>query len=886
MYGGTGNQAYIDTDAAVGYLRNTRSTGQLVVTTPRQLTLQTTSSGYNIVVDSAGTIELLDDTNVGGNLTVAATKSLTLTGGNTASRPGSPTEGMVYFDSQTDQLLTYANGKWQADRTDAVLVAASNSSQNDKDAADYVADGNTGAAADGDQVQINAALTAGTGKEVVLLAGTYTVDASVSVPNNTSLSGVGSNTLLELAEINVDGNLIENTDTTTGTGVTIRDMKLDGRKDLNTAGIQTGIYMNKMGDDSGGSARTGATITGVYATSFTSNAIDLYQTGYNTLTGNTAKDNDASGFNLVSTRHSSLSGNVAATNGSDGFSVSSSTINTLAGNTALDNVGDGFYIYASGNNLNSNIAKGNDNGFNLFGGNNNILTDNKSESSDQYGMYLSNVSDSKLSNNKIYDGLYIDTSDSNTVEGNTITQGIYIVNSDSNIVIGNIITSGTDDNYAIDIADIDSDDTFLADNYFTSNGDNLVINDAGTGTVYAGQSKTKGGLETVFRQASLSAFQIQNATSSPIFNVDTTNGRVGIGVAAPSAALTVAQSSQGSQYGLLVTEGGQDRIKAYTGNSAKTYLDFYDNDAYIRQTASNGHLNIESGRYMNFNTIDNTYGGYAFKLQGTDTFNIGNAGEVVFKNYSNSAAAFQVQNASSVSLFNVDSTNNRLTIGTSDTTGVILVLDTKTSAGDPTGVDGAMYYNSSMARFRCYESGAWKNCTGANPTNGSTATQGVTAGTDTYLTASDLLLPTGGLQGPTSGATNGTKITWKVVMSKTAAGTAASTFTLRMGTNGTTADTSRCTFSTGTATAAADGATVYITAYATAGGASSTLNCSMSLTHQLPSTGFSDTPVVQTYSTATSADSTTSGTKMGLSFNAGTSSVITIQSVEVTSTNL
>lgn len=123
-------------------------------------------------------------------------------------------------------------------------------------------------------------------------------------------------------------------------------------------------------------------------------------------------------------------------------------------------------------------------------------------------------------------------------------------------------------------------------------------------------------------------------------------------------------------------------------------------------------------------------------------------------------------------------------------------------------------------------------------------------------------------------------------MSKTAAGTAASTFTLRMGTAGTTADASRCTFSTGAATADADGATVYITAYTTAGGASSTLNCSMSLTHQLPSTGFADTPIVQTYSTATSADSTTSGTKMGLSFNAGTSSVITIQSVEVTSNNL
>ncbi|MEO5499221.1 MAG: hypothetical protein ABIR46_01850, partial [Candidatus Saccharimonadales bacterium] len=57
-----------------------------------------------------------------------------------------------------------------------------------------MADGNTGTAADGDQVQINQALTAGTGKKVVLLAGTYTIDASISVPNNTTLVGVGVGT--------------------------------------------------------------------------------------------------------------------------------------------------------------------------------------------------------------------------------------------------------------------------------------------------------------------------------------------------------------------------------------------------------------------------------------------------------------------------------------------------------------------------------------------------------------------------------------------------------------------------------------------------------------------------------------------------------------------
>jgi hypothetical protein len=51
-----------------------------------------------------------------------------------------------------------------------------------------------------------------------------------------------------------------------------------------------------------------------------------------------------------------------------------------------------------------------------------------------------------------------------------------------------------------------------------------------------------------------------------------------------------------------------------------------------------------------------------------------------------------------------------VTVGTSDTTGTLLVLDTKTGSGDPTGVDGAMYYNSNMAMMRCYYDGGWHFC--------------------------------------------------------------------------------------------------------------------------------------------------------------------------------
>ncbi|MDQ3123903.1 MAG: hypothetical protein M3Q14_04455, partial [bacterium] len=133
------------------------------------------------VQNSAGSTNYLSVASTGITLgvstTLAANQSLTITGGNTASRPGSPSEGMVYYDTTTKKLLTYSNGKWQADRSTATkIVAASNSSQAIKDGADYIADGT------GDQTEINAALTAAAGGKVYLAEGTYVANATILIP--------------------------------------------------------------------------------------------------------------------------------------------------------------------------------------------------------------------------------------------------------------------------------------------------------------------------------------------------------------------------------------------------------------------------------------------------------------------------------------------------------------------------------------------------------------------------------------------------------------------------------------------------------------------------------------------------------------------------------
>lgn len=50
--------------------------------------------------------------------------------------------------------------------------------------------------------------------------------------------------------------------------------------------------------------------------------------------------------------------------------------------------------------------------------------------------------------------------------------------------------------------------------------------------------------------------------------------------------------------------------------------------------------------------------------------------------------------------------------GAGSATPDLLVLDRKSSADDPTYVDGALYYNSATDRMRCAQKGFWQNCVG------------------------------------------------------------------------------------------------------------------------------------------------------------------------------
>lgn len=85
-----------------------------------------------------------------------------------------------------------------------------------------------------------------------------------------------------------------------------------------------------------------------------------------------------------------------------------------------------------------------------------------------------------------------------------------------------------------------------------------------------------------------------------------------------------------------------------------------------------------------------------------------------FRNSTNSTASFAIQDSSGVGLLSADSINDRIVIGeaTADSNTTFLAVDSYNGgSSDPAGmVNGSIYYNTTLGKFRCYENSTWKDC--------------------------------------------------------------------------------------------------------------------------------------------------------------------------------
>lgn len=116
------------------------------------------------------------------------------------------------------------------------------------------------------------------------------------------------------------------------------------------------------------------------------------------------------------------------------------------------------------------------------------------------------------------------------------------------------------------------------------------------------------------------------------------------------------------------------------------------------------------GSAMSADLIDGIDGADLAQFGAANTFTNSN----VFRPSSDSTTAFQIQKSDNTPLLVADTQNLALKVGGGDVSPngspALLVFDYKNTSGDPSGANGAMYYNSNANKSRCYEGGQWKDC--------------------------------------------------------------------------------------------------------------------------------------------------------------------------------
>ncbi len=151
--------------------------------------------------------------------------------------------------------------------------------------------------------------------------------------------------------------------------------------------------------------------------------------------------------------------------------------------------------------------------------------------------------------------------------------------------------------------------------------------------------------------------------------------------------------------------------------------------------------------------------------------------------------------------------------------------------------------------------------------NWTTSSQGAGFSTDTYVTGSNLLIPSFGMQ-------VGQLYRWYVSWSKTAAGTATPILIVRIGAAGAIGDTARNTMTGQAGTAAASGGTMIATCFVRTVSASGVTVGSFGFASGILGPGGGIDNVSSTFD-----NSAVAGQYVGLSLNAGASAAWTITSV-------
>lgn len=153
------------------------------------------------------------------------------------------------------------------------------------------------------------------------------------------------------------------------------------------------------------------------------------------------------------------------------------------------------------------------------------------------------------------------------------------------------------------------------------------------------------------------------------------------------------------------------RAVSFPDEAGAVCLSNKDTCGYLRLASGTAQTDASNNDVISVNKTSATGNLINLQRSATPVFTVANSGALQIQ--SSSTAALDIRNGSGTSYFLVDTSGAIVRIG-SGTTDVMLILDSKTSAGDPTGQEGAMYYSNTMEQYRCYRDGVWEPC-GSNP---------------------------------------------------------------------------------------------------------------------------------------------------------------------------
>jgi hypothetical protein len=232
---------------------------------------------------------------------------------------------------------------------------------------------------------------------------------------------------------------------------------------------------------------------------------------------------------------------------------------------------------------------------------------------------------------------------------------------------------------------------------------------------------------------STTALTVTDAENAPVFAVNTTNDWVEVGAVQggnpSSAKLTFGDlclslsfpapciwigEANNTDSDIMQLHGSSGFVFSSTYNSSPTQIASLGPNAIVNGVATVGENafavadNIQTpGVQVRLRTNNN---GANLESAGQDLWLSGWNDGTSTGNYSGTQYTF-LRGSVSTGNLNVGNT-------TPSSTPTLLVLAPGNSGTDPTGTTGAMYYNTSTAKFRCYQNTEWRNCVSSVTTAG------------------------------------------------------------------------------------------------------------------------------------------------------------------------